>query len=337
MILSYVKSQFLITLPKPTKSFAGLTIIVTGANAGLGFEAAKQIALLQAERVILAVRSLERGNAAAETIRQSQPSSSTTILEVWELDMCSYASVRAFAQRADTTLERLDVVIENAGINSHKFELAEDNEKVLTVNFISTMLLGLLLLPKLRETSVKFNKEVVLTFVGTHLHWMAQFHERKSENILAACADEDKTDMKDRYAVSRVMLLMAVRELADQLTKSTNPGIITTSVLSPGSVGTLMARDVRKEGDAPGTSEAIYHWVFDHVLGRKPEEGARTLVWAAYGGRETHGKYLDDCKVAESKTSDFSRSEEGMRTQQRVWDELMLKLETIVPGIANNI
>lgn len=89
------------------------------------------------------------------------------------------------------------------------------------------------------------------------------------------------------------MLLMAVRELADLLSKSGKPGLITTSVISPGSVATLVARGSNSR------SEEIWHWAFDHLIGRRVEEGARTLVWAAYGGRETAGKYLEDCKVAE--------------------------------------
>jgi hypothetical protein len=60
------------------------------------------------------------------------------------------------------------------------------------------MLLGFLLLPKLRETSVKFNKEVVLTFVGSFVHWFTAFPERKAENILMELADQKKARMEDR-------------------------------------------------------------------------------------------------------------------------------------------
>lgn len=89
------------------------------------------------------------------------------------------------------------------------------------------------------------------------------------------------------------MLLMSVRELADRLSHSSKGGHITTSIISPGSVGTLVARG------ASSVKEHVTHWAFDHILGRPVEEGARTLVWAAYGGRDTDGKFLDDCEVAE--------------------------------------
>lgn len=201
MVGSYLKSQYFITLPKPTKRFTGKTIIVTGANSGLGLEAARQIVSLGASRVILAVRSLDKGRKAEESIRNSTGVAVCRI-EVWQLDMCSYNSVKAFAEKA-MTLDRLDVVVENAGINRSKFSLAEDNEMIIAVNFVNTMLLGLLILPKLRETSVKLGTEVVLTFVGTHMHWLAQFEERKADSILAACADEKTTNMKDRYGTAK--------------------------------------------------------------------------------------------------------------------------------------
>jgi hypothetical protein len=57
----------LVTLPYPTKDFTGQTIIVTGANTGLEFEAAKHFIRLHASKAILAVRSLEKGRVAKKT------------------------------------------------------------------------------------------------------------------------------------------------------------------------------------------------------------------------------------------------------------------------------
>ena len=144
----------------------------------------------------LAVRSLARGQIAAESITKSTGRGG--VVEVWELDLASYASVKALAARAEVELERLDVVVANAASSTTEFRQAEDNEETVTVNFVSTMLLGFLLLPKLRETSVKFNKEVVLTFVGSFVHWLTAFPERKAENILMELADQKKARMEDR-------------------------------------------------------------------------------------------------------------------------------------------
>lgn len=196
MVLAYFRSHLFLKLPVPSKSFAGLTVIVTGANSGLGLEAARHLVRLETTKVILAVRNLEKGRAAKASIIESTNKPENAI-EVWELDLASRASVKAFAARAGT-LDRLDIVIENAGVLSHEFSIAEDNERTITVNVINTFLLALLLLPKLRQTSTRFQKEVVLTFTGSLVHWLARFPERKCDNILSTVADEDQADMRQR-------------------------------------------------------------------------------------------------------------------------------------------
>lgn len=71
------------------------------------------------------------------------------------------------------------------------------------------------------------------------------------------------------------------------------------------------------------------------VMGRTAEEGSRALVDAVGRGKESHGKYLSDCKIA--KVSDFVLSKKGAETQDRVWQELNAKLEAIEPGIIESI
>ena len=56
---------------------------------------------------------------------------------------------------------------------------------------------------------------------------------------------------------------------------------------------------------------------------------------AAAQGPESHGKYLDDCAI--TNPSKFVRSAEGKKVQDKVWEELMAKLETIQPGITGNL
>lgn len=70
------------------------------------------------------------------------------------MDLTSYKSVKAFCQRANG-LERLDIVVENAGIAVPAYEAAEGMESTITVNVVSTFLMALLLLPKLREDAGK--------------------------------------------------------------------------------------------------------------------------------------------------------------------------------------
>ena len=152
--LAFMRSQLFFTPPYPTKRYTDQTIIVTGSNAGLGLEASRHFVRLDAAKVILAVRNLEKGEAAKRSIEQS--TGRTGVVEVWQLDLAHYESVRFFAKRA-MGLERLDVVVENAGILTGQFKRMEENESSVTTNVVSTVLHALLLLPKLRETGAKFN------------------------------------------------------------------------------------------------------------------------------------------------------------------------------------
>ncbi|KAI0418974.1 putative short-chain dehydrogenase/reductase family protein [Xylaria grammica] len=325
-VLQYFRSHLFLKLPVPSRTFSGLTVIVTGANSGLGLEAARHIVRLDAAKVILAVRDQKKGIAAKESIVEST-GKAESIIDVWELDLASRTSVKAFAARADS-LDRLDVVLENAGVLTHDFSMAEDNEKTITVNVINTFLLAFLLLPKLRSTSVELSKEVVLTFTGSLTHWLAGFPERNSSSILRALADKDKADMRQRYVLSKLLELLAFRELSEAVSKSSKPGDIVVNIVNPGSVQTALDR----EGHGP---RAMVWTAFVGTVGRTAEEGSRTLVHGAQGGRETHGQYLDDCKIG--KTSDFVNSQAGIEAQKKLWGEIKSLLEEIQTGVTQNV
>lgn len=192
----YLHAQMVAKLPYPTQKFTGQTIIVTGSNIGMGLEAARHFVRLDAGKVILAVRNISKGEAAKKSILESEKRPDE-VVEVWELDLASYASTKAFAQRAQG-LERLDVVVENAGIYMYSFEMAEEDESTITVNNVSTFLLGILLLPKLRETSIAQRKETVLTFTGSFVHYLTEFPERIADKIFDELADRTKANMNDR-------------------------------------------------------------------------------------------------------------------------------------------
>jgi uncharacterized protein (DUF1778 family) len=71
------------------------------------------------------------------------------------------------------------------------------------------------------------------------------------------------------------------------------------------------------------------------LMARTTEEGSRTLVHSAAAGDESHGQYMSECEVKEP--SSFVRSKEGIETQERIHKELMEILESIQPGVTNNI
>jgi retinol dehydrogenase-12 len=184
MALSFVdflKIQLFTTIPTPTKSFASKTVIITGANTGLGYEAAQKILTLGASKLILGCRSTERGLTAKNSL-VSSTGCDPSIIEVWEIDMASFDSVKKFGERA-ARLERLDAVIENAGVRMNDFELAEGTEITMTVNVISTFLLALLVLPKLQDTAKIFGVTPHLTFVGSALYSLAKFPEPLPEDL----------------------------------------------------------------------------------------------------------------------------------------------------------
>jgi retinol dehydrogenase 12 len=144
-------------------------VIVTGANCGLGLEAARHFVRLNASKVILGCRSVQKGEIAKTEIEKT--TCRQGVVEVWQVDLTSFASVREFCARAQA-LDRLDFIIENAGIATGKFEQYEGFESTITVNVISTFLMALMLLPKLRESAVKFNIMPRLTIVSSDAHQM---------------------------------------------------------------------------------------------------------------------------------------------------------------------
>ncbi|PQE07467.1 short-chain dehydrogenase protein [Rutstroemia sp. NJR-2017a BBW] len=205
-----LNSRFLVTVPKPRTSFKEKTVIITGGNTGLGFEAAKQYLSLNASKVILACRSLEKATAAKISLEGSSHCA-PDVIETWEVDLSSYHSVIRFCEKA-RQLSRIDVLLLNAGIMTTEFRMAEDNESTLTVNFVSTFLMGFLLMPKLKETADRFGTTPHMTAVSSDLHLIASFAKRKSDDIFGAMNRKEKARMADRYNTSKLMLFLIVRQ-----------------------------------------------------------------------------------------------------------------------------
>lgn len=193
--LGFFKDQVFGYIPYPTKTFDGQTIVVTGSNVGLGLEAARHFVRLGAEKVILAVRNLEKGEAAKKSIEES--TKRHDVVEVCQLDLSSYESTKGFARRIGE-LKRLDVLVENAGIATPKFSVFEDNESTITTNVVSTFLLALMALPKLQETATRFNVTPYLVIVSSEVHKFTSFPERKSSNIFNTLNDKKTANMGDR-------------------------------------------------------------------------------------------------------------------------------------------
>lgn len=123
--LHFLWEQLFFTPRYPEKSRAGQTIIVTGSNTGLGLEAAKHFTRLGAEKIIVAVRNLGKGEAAKKTIEES--TQRLDVVEVWSVDLSSHESIKQFAKKVER-LKRLDALVENAGVAAGTFYTIEGNE-----------------------------------------------------------------------------------------------------------------------------------------------------------------------------------------------------------------
>lgn len=91
---------------------SGRTVVITGANGGLGLENARALAGHGAH-VVMAARNLDKATAAERGIRDVHPQA---LLEVRQLDLASLDSIGEFAHRFTSEHDRLDILIDNAGV-----------------------------------------------------------------------------------------------------------------------------------------------------------------------------------------------------------------------------
>jgi len=126
---------------------SGKIMIMTGANSGLGLEASKELAKKGAT-VIMVCRNLEKGTEAVNELRAEIPNAK---VELEELDLSKLTSVRKFAKEFNQKFDRLNVLVNNAGIMQPPYTVTEDGfELQIGVNHFGHFLLTGLLLDKLK-------------------------------------------------------------------------------------------------------------------------------------------------------------------------------------------
>jgi len=202
-----------------------------------------------------------------------------------------------------------------------RWDWAEDNEFMLTVNVVSTFLLAFLLLPKLKETANRFNTQPNLTVVASDAHYMVDFKEKDApEGIFNNLNDKTKADIQARYPTSKLMEIFIIREMAARRPAQSYP--ITFNLVNPG----LCESELAREG-------GLHLKIMKFFLARSTEAGSRTLVNGAGAGHDTHGQYLNMCQVTQPATVILN----GEKTQKRLFEELIAKLDNIEPGVSGNL
>jgi NAD(P)-dependent dehydrogenase (short-subunit alcohol dehydrogenase family) len=187
----FLHSQLFRTPQFPTRSFANQTVVVTGANVGLGLEAARHFYRLNCAKLILAVRTVSKGQTAKEDILQAvKHRTDVDAIEVWALDLNSTTSTVTFAERVNKELPRVDVLVESAGINNKIYTVSEGIEQTMQVNVLNTFLLALLLLPKLTETAKFAKSPPHLSIVTSEAHHLTRFPQSNAPDIFESLNDE---------------------------------------------------------------------------------------------------------------------------------------------------
>ncbi|KAJ6534670.1 hypothetical protein DFH09DRAFT_1180286 [Mycena vulgaris] len=323
-LFNLLPEQFFAKIPDTSADLTGRTYLVTGSNTGIGLALAIHLARLKPAHIILAVRDVKKGEAAKDDIIAQTGFAGS--LEVWPLDMAEFASVRRFAERANTSLKRLDGAVLNAGINAWKWETTADGwEKLLQVNGLSTGLLGVLLLPLLQSTAKlplphpNVSQLVPhLTITGSNGMFIAEFPEKSASNILKALNDETQGKLFDRYATSKLLNYFLAREIA----KLPQAKDVVVNVVAPGLCSSDLGRDLDLSPSATYLA-GLLSWT--------TSKGALNLLYGVL--RPTPpGAYITGGRVQQAPS--WTRSKEGLRVQEQFWGEIVEAWRGVSPEVA---
>ncbi len=274
---------------------AGKRIVITGGNTGIGKEAAVGLARLGA-RVVITSRNEERGRSARQEIAERSGNDSVDVLA---LDLASFRSIRSFAADVLDRFNRVDVLVDNAGLILRRRTETEDGfEATFGINHLGHFLLTDLLLDRLRASAPS---RVVV--VASSAHKGAK-HGLDFDDLQSA----RKYRWMDAYSKSKLANIYFARELARRL-DSTG---VTVNAQHPG----FVRSDFGRGGDLGD----LYGWGITYLAGPfaiSPEKGARTTIYLAsspeVGG--VTGGYFYKCRPAVP-----SRVAQDDGAARRLWD-----------------
>ncbi|MEA2226244.1 MAG: hypothetical protein QOE67_1526 [Solirubrobacteraceae bacterium] len=235
----------------------GRTAVITGANSGIGLEAARELARAGAH-VVMACRDTTKGDAAADAIRKELPSAE---LEVAALDLASLDSVRAFAGRYPH--ERLDLLINNAGVMAPPYTKTIDGfELQFATNHLGHFALTGLLLDKLLATP---HARVVTVSSTAHKMGRIYFEDLQSERSYRRWG---------AYGQSKLANLLFCFEL-DRRLQATDADLLSVAA-HPGYSATNL-----QFAATPSRIERLASVVLNRVYAQSAERGAAPTLYAA--------------------------------------------------------
>lgn len=246
------------------------TVIITGANSGLGFETAKKIAKNKGYEVILACRNRERAEKAREDIVNETKNENVKIMM---LDTSSLSSVRNFVNEFKKLNIKIDSLVCNAGISGMNSGTTEDGfELVFATNYLGHFLLTNLLLPYMSENAKIFN-------VSSDMHNPPGGIEWEDVEKLA----HPKDDVRSKYSYSKLFNIYFTYELDKRLRRinskisvnAFNPGYMSATNFAKGKSGRFsdaMVRMMGRMGDLDMSSTALAELVvnndFNKITGK---------------------------------------------------------------------
>ena len=283
--------------PKCTsiKSLKGKTVVITGANSGIGKETAVDLARRGA-RVIIGCRNVEKGKEALKEI-QERSGSERIFLE--KLDLASLESVRTFADKILKSESRLDILVNNAGVMACPYQKTEDGfEMQFGVNHLGHFLLTMLLLDRLKRSQPSR-----IVNVSSSAHRMGN-GKINFEDINY----EKSYDAWSAYFNSKLANVLFTRELSKRL-EGTH---VTVNALHPGVISTELQRhSTMMKFVTPLVGWYVY---------KTPEQGAQTSIHCAVSEEMegVSGKYLRDCHIVEE-----SKGAQDDAAAKKLWEVSM--------------
>jgi len=257
----------------------GKTILITGANSGIGLEASRVLSSKGAH-VIMTARNLKSGNEAMVSIKKENPHAK---LDLMQLDLSDFDSIHAFSEDFHKKYKHLDVLINNAGVMTPpNRELTKQNfELQFGTNHLGHFLLTGLLLDILKNTP---NARIAVQSSGMHkapigkpdIHFDDLNFEKGYDKFVA-------------YAQSKLSNLLFAYEL-DRKLKANNVDI-TVATSHPGYTRTHLSRNFG----------FFVRVIIASILAQKVEMGALPIMRAATDPHVKGGEYFGPTKVGERK------------------------------------